>query len=1234
MEIITLNVRGLNNPIKRQTIFHWLEDRKFDIICLQETFCTAESEHDITSDWKGASFHCLSNSKHSKGVSILLNEKFNHNVKSCHSNNDGRQLVLNFEHCGHTYCVSCIYAPNDVKYRKDFLSKSKKWIIDKCENDNSLIICGDFNCSINEKDRKVYNIDRSRPSFYDFIKYLDIYDSYRELNANKIAYTYSNAAGTIQSRIDYIFASQYVLNLAKKSYILNAPKVPDHRGVILKIRKDTEYGPGYWKLNTNLLTDNTYCEYIVNLINDIKDEYKDLLDKRKLWDFCKIRIQEESIKWSIHNAKLAKDEINDIEKELRKLDDIINNTTNKELHDLIHQREILTGRQNNYYQNAAIGAQIRARVKWIEQGEKNTKYFLNLEKKRQTNNKISCIHTSNGQYVYKSEQILREGAKFYSELYNCENITSEDIDKYLDGIDTNEKLTEVEALICEGDISNAECESVLKLMATNKTPGYDGLPSEFYIQFWHCIKDLVIGSFNEAFTSGELSETHKQIIISLIFKKIDRKLFKNYRPISLSNVDYKILAFVLANRLQKVIGKLISPEQVAYIKERYIGQNIRLLLDVLDYTKTKQKPGILLFLDFEKAFDSLNWNFIDKCLQKFGFGENFCRWIKIIYTDPKAFVKINGFLSETISFKRGIRQGCPLSALIFIICTEFMALQIKKNDTIKGIDIDTAETTTSVKVTQYADDTCVYLKDLDQITPCIDTINSFSSVSGLKLNLGKTEGLCIGSLANETPNLQGIKWPTEPIRYLGIYIANDLTICDPLNWTSKLEKMQRLLDSWRVRRLTLQGKIIIIKTLAIPKIVYTASFLPIPQNFIKNANRVLYNFLWKTTEKIKRTILINDYEKGGLKMIDLETHTMALKAAWIPRIFQNSHNVWSYLGKTYIEKATGGLIQQMNLCNKKQFPRLETIPPFYQEVVIGYCKANIPEKIFSKSYLYSQTIWGNRQLICRDKCLFSQTFINSGYIYVKDILFDNGKIKNDIYENLVCKQNYFRTISMIQDALKPYKHLRFSEDHVQPDIKTYTIVSEKCKWFYGELLKQKAVKSKAIKHWTEYFETDTIWYQVYCNKLKLQLETKIAEFNYKLINCILPTGSNLFKWKKAHDTCCIYCHRLYHDAKHLLYDCIHLSNIWENVSTIINDNITWNTIVLGNDDKQHVNLTVSLICFIIYKKFLIDRNNVIVNFTPLIPFVKKEIAYRLKAYREIESTLFVRIYLEDILLML
>ena len=157
---------------------------------------------------------------------------------------------------------------------------------------------------------------------------------------------------------------------------------------------------------------------------------------------------------------------------------------------------------------------------------------------------------------------------FIKTLYNKKECNVDEVQNYLDEISTNETLSDIDASLCEGLIQEDECHAAIKKMSKNKSPGYDGLPIEFYQTFWTEIKDLMIKSFNESFEAGELSEMQKQIIITLIFKKGDREQFKNYRPISLSNVDYKILAFVLAFRLHKVIGTLISAEQVEYINPR------------------------------------------------------------------------------------------------------------------------------------------------------------------------------------------------------------------------------------------------------------------------------------------------------------------------------------------------------------------------------------------------------------------------------------------------------------------------------------------------------------------------------------------------------------------------------------------------------------------------------------------------------------------------------------------
>ena len=364
--------------------------------------------------------------------------------------------------------------------------------------------------------------------------------------------------------------------------------------------------------------------------------------------------------------------------------------------------------------------------------------------------------------------------------------------------------------------------------------------------------------------------------------------------------------------------------------------------------------------------------------------------------------------------------------MLFIICTEFLSTLLNENDQIKGFQLNVRDETNNLVLTQYADDTCIFLSDFKEIDPCLKLIETFSSVSGLHLNIEKTEGICIGSLKNIVPNITNIKWTNEPIKYLGIYIAIDQEICYPLNWVSKLGKMQKLCDTWRTRKLTLQGKITVIKSLILPQIIFSASVLPLPDDIVKNVNKILFNFIWGKTEKIKRKVLINDLEKGGLAMIDTLSHFMALKASWLPRIIKHENEIWTKIPQMYIRKVCGKLVESMNFSTAKQFPRLQQVPLFYQEIICGFCRANNPSKIDSKNVFYNQHIWGNRHLTSNGKCLYMTPFIDAGYMYVKDILNPDGTFKQNIYENLKVKNQYLRSMSMIMSAFKPYKNFLMS----------------------------------------------------------------------------------------------------------------------------------------------------------------------------------------------------------------
>ena len=225
-------------------------------------------------------------------------------------------------------------------------------------------------------------------------------------------------------------------------------------------------------------------------------------------------------------------------------------------------------------------------------------------------------------------------------------------------------------------------------MQNSISPGSGGKTVEFYKMFWTSIRELVHESFTYAYEQGNLSIDQKRGVIKLLPKqgKILTSL-KNWRPISLLNTDYKILAHVLAQRLQKVLPTIISKDQNGYIQGRFIGCNIRTILDMIHVSQNETFSTLITFIDYEKAFDNIKWSFMHKCLKAFGFGPVIQNWIKILYTNVSSCVINNGFASAFFMLSKGIRQGCPLSALLFIITVEILAIEIRNNNNIKGITI-------------------------------------------------------------------------------------------------------------------------------------------------------------------------------------------------------------------------------------------------------------------------------------------------------------------------------------------------------------------------------------------------------------------------------------------------------------------------------------------------------------------------------------------------------------------
>lgn len=1213
LKIISLNVRGLHNDANRLKTFTWLTDQKADVVCLQETFCTQDSVKLFNSQWEGDAYHSITDSSHSRGVAILVNKATDIECVNYHKSNDGRIVLLNCKTRSDSeiYTIISAYAPNGIQARKEFLSKLEKWISQYTLNENNVILCGDLNCCYLEQDRVPSNQtqDSSKKQLNQLLTTSNMEDAWVKSQQVGNRYTFFDKKNKCKSRLDYVLLTKQ-LNMKLVCFKTVKPIKGDHMALAIDLKPlDCKRGPGYWKLNNQLLNDTEYINNIQKVVVDTVNEFKSVNSYRLLWEIVKIKIKEFSIKYAVCRKK---NEILEEQKVQNQLDDICHKIDKTECDEqllyLYKQKVELESKLNHMYSEKAKGIQVRSRAKWIQEGERSTKYFMRLESQRQSLNVINEVQKSNGNITTNSEEILEEISSFYSELYCSKQNSNHNVSEFIMNVETP-TLSHVSKEMCDVNITMGELSEVVNNMKENRSPGLDGLTSEFYKTCWPFIDNIVYNMIIETFDKGELCDSMKKAVVTLIYKKGNKNKLCNYRPISLTNCDYKLIAFILAKRLQKVIKEIVNEDQSGYIKGRYIGHNVRLMSDILDYTESHNLSGCLLSLDFAKAYDSLEWNFMVEALKKFNFGDNFIKWVKVLYLKPVMIFKNNGWLTSPIYPSRGIRQGCPVSCLLFIISTEIMACAIRQNKDIKGISIGEFE----YKLSQYADDSNLFLRDVNSIESAISLISRFTNVSGLNLNLNKTIGMWLGNYKDHPPDYDKIKFTDQPIKCLGVYIGHNVELCKEYNWKPKIEKLKKVLNSWKERELSIFGKSLVVKTLGISSLIYNFMLLDVDDSHIKTINRILYDFMWYNKERIQRNTLIGDIHKGGIAMIDVESKVRSIKASWIKHLIETTK--WSGVLKTQLYELglSIGYMLKCNFTSTKTFPIISKLSSFYQQVFINFniCKYK-PGMIMDCSIL-SEVLWGNELFMYKGKCIYEKNWIDNGIMYVKDLIIDGNFInENEIFSVLKCKTNWIAEYVKVKKAvlkrlggidLTKAMYINVKEMQYVFFMKDKFISVKECtsRAFYEMFVCKKFQPPKMEYMWSKEFglsRYSETWTDVYTTKIIEMPVHKLKEFNYKLLNSTLICGKTVSLWNKSVSRLCLKCNEL-HSIKHMLYDCAIVNEIWKRISVIINCDLKWKHIVVGirgTGTRCHAyNMVITIIAYTFYSLWVRELNKERIN---------------------------------------
>ena len=666
LKIGSLNTGGIANGLKRRKVFRYLKHKNFNVIFLQETHGENKSNQFWINEFGNIGYFANGTSK-SRGVGILFHGKFHKKVKDVIRDTNGRYIIINLEINEITYCLVNIYAPNDdnAQFYEEIRAKIRSL------EHTLVVIGGDFNDTMNPcLDR---NVDRcyypkQRDLLSKIIQEFDLMDAWRRFFPNERQFTWHKKVRNTMSwsRIDYFLVSSDLHNKVTNCKITPAI-LTDHSCV--EIHVDTglpNRGKGSWKLNNKLLDDQLFVANMKHELLRIANQYS-YMDAVQLWELLK----HEAIRYcqDASNAK-GMDKQNNKFKLYTILEQVQSRLIDEPANSNLWETKKTVSRELEALAiEDAKSAAFRCKKNWMIYGDKGSKFFFGLEKRHNVNKCMYAVHKNNGELTKDYREILEVQQEFYNGLYSTNPSVSFNLVNK-----TAAKLTSASIYMLESDITVDELYDAMMTLKPGKTPGLDGLSIEFYRIFWNEIKLLLYRMYCESIKSGKLNPSARRGYINLIPKKSQLEYeVRGYRPLTILGNDYKIIAKLISNRMDCVVHDVIGPQQFGFIRGRSAISSIRRTIEVVTHLKNTQKPGLIAIIDFEKAFDKIEYCAIRGMLKYFNAGDKFINMLFLLFTNFEVCTHNNGHFSRFFQKTRGVNQGCPASPATFIWCGELLA---------------------------------------------------------------------------------------------------------------------------------------------------------------------------------------------------------------------------------------------------------------------------------------------------------------------------------------------------------------------------------------------------------------------------------------------------------------------------------------------------------------------------------------------------------------------------------
>ena len=881
MNFLCWNIRGIGKGEKIISIRKFIDTHKVSFMGLIETkhkktiasrtrrmwgndhfemcevFASEEGGGGIAAIWDPSIF-CISK-EHHRDRWILL--------EGCITN-------ANFE-C----CIGIVYGPNNRGDRYAVFEDLKNTVLGI---NKPTLLLGDFNVILHSWERMgVARCDRSTREFSEWIRDLGLID----IPLQGLKFTWRRNES--RSKLDRgLCCNNWITKFPKLTMMGLRRSCSDHNPILLKLEDSSNWGPKPFRSYDAWFLHPKFRSFICNeWINipqvPLNEKLKILKGPLKAWSkqhFDQLDIRIRDLESAIHQLEQMSDQrpLSDIEKAR-----------------LVAAQSTL---QSYLIRRERIWRQ-KARTYGFKMKDHNTKFFHASTLFRRKKNEILKIKI-NGRCIQGISNLKAGIRHFFSQQFIQEELPSFDFD-----LEQHTRISDQQSILLESYPSREEVKNAVWACGVDKAPGYDGFNFKFLRQMWETIKEEIY-DFVLSFFNNELSMSNINIAwVTLIPKTDNPTSIDEYRPISMVGALYKIISKLLSIRLKEVMSPLVDESQSAFLMKRQILDSVLIANESLRWLKKKKIPGTMIKLDFQKAYDSVNWAFLELAMVKLGFGRKWIGWIMNCVTSASMSILLNGTPLKPFKMGKGLRQGDPLSPYLFILVSEMLVHFLKKAKDMNLIeDVPIGKNKVRLQHLQFADDTLIFApKNPVCIKNYFRILDVFAVMSGLHLNYSKSSFISWNAgdhlWAKDIARSFGCLHCKCPVKYLGLPLGNSMKRASA--WKPVVDKIQNRLNTWKARILSRAGRLTLIKSVLNSLPLYYMSMFKMPRSIAQKIVKIQRNFFWgggngeiKGFPMVKWSSIELPKALGGLGVGNIMHKNLILLFKWWWRYSESNNDLW------------------------------------------------------------------------------------------------------------------------------------------------------------------------------------------------------------------------------------------------------------------------------------------------------------------------------------------------------